>query len=61
MTCEHVSRVKWGTYVNKSGVFQKYKCKDCGSTVIGEELKKRIIDPDSGRSYLIRERKEIEK
>ena len=53
--------MKWGTYVNKSGIFQKYKCRVCGSTRIGEELKKRIIDPDSGRSYLIRERKEIEK
>ena len=40
--CVHVHRVKWGTYVNKSGVFQKYKCKDCGSTIIGEELKNYV-------------------
>ena len=36
--CERYSSVKWGTYVNKNGSFQKYKCRKCGSTWIGEEL-----------------------
>ena len=36
--CSHQDSVKWGTYVNKNGSYQKYKCRICGSTWIGEEL-----------------------
>jgi len=36
--CSHQDSVKWGTYINKTGAFQKYKCRLCGSTWIGEEL-----------------------
>ena len=38
MGCKHLNNVKWGTYINKNGRFQKYKCRDCGSTWIGEKL-----------------------
>ena len=38
MDCKHLNSVKWGTYTSKNGIFQKYKCRVCGSTFIGEKL-----------------------
>lgn len=36
MLCKHKNKMKIGKQYNKSGIYQKYRCKDCGSIIVGE-------------------------
>lgn len=37
--CGSINLIKQGRHVNKKGIFQIYRCKDCGTIRLGEPLK----------------------
>ena len=43
--CPHNSWQRHGKYVNKSAVYQRYKCNDCGTTKI-KKLKQHEQEND---------------
>ena len=36
--CQSKNTIQHGYYYNRNGKYQRYKCKDCGRTFIGESV-----------------------